>query len=376
MRIGIDIRVLGRNRRGFEAHVKGLLEHLHEVAPDDEFLLYLDHPTSDSILDRPNYDVRLLRSGFRPLIWTNYHLPEAVRRDGVDLFHFPSSNIWFRPGSRAVVTLHDISFMFSNEVAFMPFMTRAYVGQLLGRMRKSAELIVTDSEASRDDICRFLKIRSSRVRVVHLGVSERFRKLPDEQVQEMLQRMGVGNRPYLLSVGSLDARKNLKILISAYDLLRDETDFNPMLVLVGEAQRTVGSVGVNPQRAIARSRHKEDILLLGYVADEDVVALYNGALLLVVPSLYEAFGLPLVEAMACGTPVVASNNAAAPEVAGEAALYFDPHKPEQIAHCMEKVLADSPLSDRMRSVGLERARRFSWSECARGTVGVYRECLR
>ncbi|HOX38605.1 MAG TPA: glycosyltransferase family 1 protein [Candidatus Brocadiia bacterium] len=366
--------MLGRNRRGFEAYARGLLKRLHEVAPDDEFVLYIDHPVDDDILARSNYRAKVIPSGAHSLLWTNRALPRIAREDGIDVFHFPSSNTWFASGVKTVVTLHDISFMLRNEVAFMPFYTKAYTRLLLWRMRDKADLLITDSEASRRDICAYMEVQESRVRVVHLGVDERFRPLDKEGLKSQLVGIGVGSRPYLLYVGGLDARKNLKTLVKAFDIFRDETNYNPLLVVVGEARKAMGNIATKPDSIVAGARNREDILFLGYASDEDLVSLYNGAMLLIIPSLYEAFGLTAVEAMACGTPVIGSNNAAIPEVGGDAALYFSPNEPEQMAHCMARVLSEPELAQRMRLRGLERARLFSWKEKARQTLQCYREC--
>lgn len=376
MRIGIDIRVLGRNRRGFEAYVRGLLKHLHEAGPDDEFVLYLDHPVDEQILAQRNYRPKVIPSGPHSLHWTNMALPRAAREDRVDLFHFPASNTWFASGIKTAVTLHDISFMLSYDVPFMPFYTRAYARLLLRQMRLKADMLITDSETSRRDICAYMKIPHSRVRVVHLGVDEKFRPLDPDYARSQLVAIGVGNRPYLLYVGGLDARKNLRTLVRAFDIFRDDTNCNPLLVVVGEAQKAMGNIAVSPDSIVAGSRHRDDVIFLGYISDDDLVTLYNGALLLVIPSLYEAFGLTAVEAMACGTPVIASNNAALPEICADAALYFSPTEPEQIAHCIDRALSDSALAQRMRQRGLERAKLFSWKEKALQTLECYRECLR
>jgi glycosyltransferase involved in cell wall biosynthesis len=230
-----------------------------------------------------------------------------------------------------------------------------------GAVRRAAR-IVTCSEHVRGEVVELLGVDPGRVVVTPLGVHERFRPAPPDE--HALARLGV-RRPYLLAVATVSPRKNLAAVVRAYSRIAAD---HPGLGLV-----IAGATGWRTEetdRAIRAA--PSGVVTTGFVADEDLVALYNGAACLVFPSLEEGFGLPPLEAMACGTPVVASNTTSIPEVVGDAGLLVHPGDEEAIELAVRRVLEDGGLAEELRKRGLERARGFSWEACARLTVDVYR----
>jgi glycosyltransferase involved in cell wall biosynthesis len=237
-------------------------------------------------------------------------------------------------------------------------------------MLRRVDAIITDSECSQRDIAHYLQVPKEKITVTMLAAARHFRVLSQAESAPALARAGVAP-PYILYVGSLEPRKNLLRLLEAYRLVRE---WSPRwgLVIVG-ARNAWKSTPV--AAAVERYGLQDNVTFTGYVPDEDLPALYNGAGLFCFPSLYEGFGLPVLEAMACGAPVVTSNTSSLPEVAGEAALLVDPYDVEAIAAAMQRVLSEPELAEDLRRRGLARAAEFTWERTARETIAVYERVL-
>ncbi|MBN1814158.1 MAG: glycosyltransferase family 4 protein [Anaerolineae bacterium] len=300
----------------------------------------------------------------------NLMIPSAVRRLDLDVVHDPTGVMPFlfgTAGARTVVTVHDV-FAWScpgNSTLLDTLIYRWWLPHLLPR----ADAVITDSHASQADIYRFFKVTPGKVHVVAAGIGAVFQPASSEQIRRV---RGIYNLPdrYLLFVGSVEKRKNLRGLLHAYVHLREQDNHLPLVI--------VGARGPGA-RAIVQLVHEldltKDVILAGYVLDSDLPALYSGADLFVFPSLYEGFGLPPLEAMACGTPVVTSSTSSLPEVAGDAAILVDPTDVEGLADAMQRVLADRDLQMDLRQRGLKRAAEFTWERTACETVHLYREVL-
>jgi glycosyltransferase involved in cell wall biosynthesis len=233
----------------------------------------------------------------------------------------------------------------------------------------NVDRVVTDSQDACADLARFLGLPAEKLRVVPLGVSEAFRPIGPEQAAAVAARFGL-NGPYVLAVGTRQARKNQAGLVAAFCALRDELPEHclaiagPTIWREDRLREQVAALGMESR-----------VRLLGYVPDEALPALYSAASLFVFPSLYEGFGLPVLEAMACGTPVVCSNRSSLPEVAGEAALLVDPTSRDELAGAIRRALLDVDLRDGLRERGLARAREYTWQRTASRMVDVYNELL-
>lgn len=291
-----------------------------------------------------------------------------ARRHGLRVIHDPTGCMLLAlTGAGRVVTVHDV-------IPYVYPGTRTRLDWLIYHLwlplaARRADAVITDSAVSKSGIVRFLKINPEKVSVIPLAAAPRFRPLDPQAVQPALARYGV-ERPYILYVGSLDARKNLPRLLQAYARLCVSRP-GWALVIVGAHKWMVAPIAETVQR-LALAPH---VRFTGFVAEEDLPALYNGADLFVFPSLCEGFGLPVLEAMACGTPVVTSNTSSLPEVAGDAALLVDPTDVAAITEAMERVLSDPVLAADLRARGLARASQFSWERTARETLAVYERVL-
>jgi glycosyltransferase involved in cell wall biosynthesis len=267
------------------------------------------------------------------------------------------------PGQRLVVTIHDLAFLVQPEL--FPRAWRLMYRAALARAVRSSDAIITVSRHTAEDLIRRTSVDQRKVHVVPLAAS-----LPpsDADRDSALSRLKVP-KPYVLFVGTLEPRKNLVRLVRAYQRMAARGGPHALVL--------VGPMGWHPQpllRAISQEG-PGDIVLTGAVGPGELDALYRGAAAFVYPSLYEGFGLPVLEAMSRGTPCVVSSSSSLPEVAGEAALPVDPRSVVGLAEAIERVTSDPELAGRLREAGLARAARFSWDDTARGTLDVYKSVL-
>jgi glycosyltransferase involved in cell wall biosynthesis len=366
MRIGIDAHMVGEKETGNETYVTNLLRGLGllgmwpdcvALATDRELLA--QRLGSDGQLA----SVTVSRS---PLVRILRGIPSAVRRWNIDVLH----SSYIAPPALscpAVVSIHDIAY--EHFPSFFSLRDRLVLSTLVPRSARCASRVLTLSESSRRDLVECYGISPDKIVAIPLAPAPEFRPvLDDSQMEEIRQRYGTSTR-YILAVGNLQPRKNISRLVEAYASLRVESDSLPRLVIVGRAQWRASEV----YRTVERSGLQEQVRFTGYVPDEDLVPLYSGSEVLVYPSIYEGFGLPILEAMACGTPVITSRTSSMPEVAGDAALLVDPYSTAEIAETISLVLTNENLKQDLAKRGLKRAAQFTWEQTAQETLSVYRQ---
>ena len=283
----------------------------------------------------------------------------------VDLFHSVNAVVLRQRRGRQVVTVHDLTCLEFPELH--PCSRRLLFGLGIRRAARLADAIIVPSVATRLDLARRFPVAAPKTRVIPWAHGEQFVPLAPEGIEPALRRHGLSREGYLLFVGNIEPRKNLRALVEAYDRVRARTPFTVKLALVGGA----GWKNQSLHRAVAASPYATDIRFLGHVPDAELPALMNGALALVYPSIYEGFGLPPLEAMACGTPVITSNCSSLPEVVGDAALLVDPDDRLGLADAITRILDEPCLREDLRERGLKQVERFSWDETARLTLRVY-----
>ncbi|MBN1137171.1 MAG: glycosyltransferase family 4 protein [Anaerolineae bacterium] len=298
----------------------------------------------------------------------NLILPRLAAELGLDVLHDPTGVTPFLLGAgraRAVVTVHDV-FAWSYPGTSTLLDTLIY-RHWLPRVLPWVDAVITDSQASRADIIRYLRVEASRIHVVPLAASGSYRPASRAEIEAVRARHNLPER-YVLFGGGFQKRKNLTTALHAYAQLHQMGERRPLVVVGGanwkqsRMPETLDRLGIDHY-----------VVFAGYVHDADLPAVYSGADLFLFPSLYEGFGLPPLEAMACGTPVVCSNAASLPEVVGDAALLVDPRDVEGLTQAMLRVLTDAGLRQALRESGLRRAGQFSWERTARETVDVYQE---
>jgi glycosyltransferase involved in cell wall biosynthesis len=367
-RIGLLTYGLDRPPTGIGRYTIGLLGALADLLPAPPVLLTPAEPRYLPNADRyPQRRLSLSRRLPALLVLGGLQL-RACARD-LDLLHDPSGNAPFLfapPGCRLVVTIYDVFALAfpATSTRIEKVIARFWLPLVLPRV----EAIITVSQHSRRDIQRYLSVRQEKIALAPPAVERHFRPLPAEQLTARLKRYGLAPGAYLLTVaGAQDPRRNLPRLLEAYALLKREGETRP-LVVIGKPRRSAWE----QHERFSLTKADEGVKYLGYVPEEDLPALYNGAVVFVFPSLYEGFGLPPLEAMACGAPVACSNAASLPEVVGEAALLFDPRDVNAMAAAIQRLLQEESLRAELRERGLERAAQFTWEQTARQTLEVYR----
>ena len=373
MRIGIDGKVLTLRAGGTGRYAINLMRALFAEAAahrDLEFVVFTGPQTSTDIMEefRGACDLRYLGSK-SSMLRSLALIPVALRRLQTDIFHgldHVGIPLIGKTG-KYVVTIHDLIPLLLPQT-FTP-RHRMVVRTALAQVRRKADLVIVPSHAVKRDVVQHLGLGEDRVVVTYHGCEPRFHPAADEAAfRAVTTKYGLPSR-YVLAVGTLEPRKNLATLLRAFACLQRTSKINPDLRLTLAGGR--GWLD-EPIFQTIRSLGLEKVVCVpGFIDDDDLPAVYRGASLFVFPSLYEGFGLPLLEAMACGVPVITSNTSSMPEVVGGAAILVDPHDVDEMAAAITRVLSDEALRDRMRGEGIARAGQFSWKTAARQTLNAY-----
>jgi glycosyltransferase involved in cell wall biosynthesis len=345
---------------GLGRYTKNLVEAIGKVDQENDYEILLPHRPS-TFLEYPNVKCRVVRFPiFKRRFWEQV---ATVMVDRYDLLHFPYDSCVAAKRGKFVATIHDV------KPLIFPNLNRRYNWKEVLRKTISPrpyeiiDHIVTVSECSKRDIVEKLGVSESKVSVVYQGV-ELGRYCP--QVQSSHQPEVGGS--YILCVAGNDPTKNVKTLIQAFGMLPDNLRNSHKLVLVGDVQRQR-----DVHQMIRQMKIEKQIVLCGVVSEERLISFYQNAKLFVFPSLYEGFGLPVLESMACGCPVVSSRSSSLPEVIGDAGILVDPLNPSEMSQAMEGILINSELWAQLRQVGLNRAKQFDWRQTALKTVEVYKK---
>lgn len=357
---------------GVSGYIRRLLAYLPEVAPDLRFTAFV--PDGDLRLSTPLPLHRVrgwnVEQPTRRILWEQWALPQHTRRLGLDLLHGPVSITPVLAGCPTVVTIHDLTFLAYPEA--FPAAKRLYLRSQVGRSARAARRVIASSHATAQDVVRRLRVPPERVTVVHLGVDPEFTPAPADQVEAFRRRRGLPDR-FVLHVGTLEPRKNLVRLVEAFARLRQRCPdlADVRLVLAGGKGWGYGPVFA----AVERLGLSRDVLFPGYVPDEELAWWYRAATVFAYPSLMEGFGLPVLEALACGGVVVTSALSSMPEVAGDAALLVDPTDVDALADALLQSLVNDELRAALRSRALVQAQRFPWRRAIAQTAAVYRQVL-
>lgn len=369
MHIAIDAHSVGAGLAGNETYAANLVEALAEVDGENRYTVYVTRPEAEA-----RFAGRWPRVGVRrtlphtPLVRIPLTLSAELRRRPVDLLHVQYTAPPFAP-CPVVATIHDLSFEHLPET--FKRRSRVQLRLTVRRTARRAAHVIAPSEFTRRDLIESYGLDPARVSVVPLAAGPQFRPVEDAaEVARVRALYGIGGE-YVLAVGSIQPRKNLARLVRAYaDLRRERGRSNlPQLVLVGKQAWLYGET----LRAVEASGARESIVLTGYVSEGHLPALYTGALCFAYPSFFEGFGLPPLEAMRCGAPVLAGDRTSLPEVVGDAGLLVDPFDTAALARALARLVDDAQLRETLRERGLRRARSFDWRDTARMTLQVYQK---
>lgn len=384
MRIGINALFLQKPSTGMGQHLFHLLEGLDVAAAGDQQYVLLSprfrraYPVhgpqlSDrfSRVEVVSALARLGENAFEKLWWEQIGIVRAGMREKIDLLHSPywSNPIW-SPWP-TVVTVHDVIQFVLPEYAWRKI-SRMYFS-LVSRGAQHADAVITVSECSKNDIMQLLGLPPDRIHVIGNAVDETLFPVRDAWLlSNVRERYGINGR-FILYFGGFDLRKNVPRLIEAFSRLPERMREEYQLVIAGRYQHLGHPLYPDPRRRVQELHLDNQVVFTGQIREQDKAPLYSAATLFAFPSLYEGFGMPVLEAMACGTPVLTSNISALPEVAGEAGYLVDPYSPERISDGLRHLLEDQPLRDVLLHRGLDRAAQFTWRQVAEQTVRVYRQ---
>lgn len=372
VRLGFNARSL-LDHGGIGAYTRELLRHLVTYTIDDHLTIFVPRLDLLDYLPPGVHWEGVEVTGGNRVLWEQYRLPAILPRHNLDLFHAPDFTLPGRLPVPGIITIHDLSFLLHPEgvAPRTRWLYRTYVP----RSAKQAALILCDSEATAADVRRQEWTSPQRIRVIHLGVEDAlFAELDEEALRSWITRAGLP-RDYICYLGALDKRKNLPLLLRAYRLLLEELPTGmaaPALALAGPDHGERAGL-----EQLARSLEiAEAVHFLGYIPPEDVHPLLQGARAFCYPSLFEGFGLPPLQAMAAGTPVVASSATSLPEVVGGAGILLDPQDAAAWAEALTLLLTDRPTWVQYHTAGKERARARTWRHTARATYEVYLQTAR
>jgi glycosyltransferase involved in cell wall biosynthesis len=362
MRFAIDAHAIGRKLTGNETYVRSLLFEFASMDRESDWVAYVS--SRDAARSVPaSIETRTVSAN--PFIRLGWDLPAAIHADRPDLLHVQYTAP-LTCSVPVIVSVHDVSFLEHPE--FFSAARRQQLRFTVARTVRSAAKVLCPSEFSRQRVLEAYGLSPDKVLAVPNAASARFRPIGRDIAARRAARISKLQQPFILCVGDLRRRKNQPALIRAFaQLLQQNRSLPHHLVFAGKETDDAA------RRVAAASGVSNRIHFLGFVSDQDLVNLYGAADLFVFPSLYEGFGIPILEAMACGAPVACANTSAMPEVADSAALLFDPHSEEQMVQAMRDVLFDPELRARLCRLGLQRAAMFSWRKSAHQTLGAYYE---
>jgi len=379
MKIGLDISQVVHGT-GVSSYIAQLVEHLAKIDKRNEYVLFgaslrgigKFRDLKEKLAGCKNFQFKIvpIPPTVLEFLWNRLHIVPVEKFIGeVDVFH---SSDWIQPPvksatTRKVTTVHDmVAYLFPSSLH--PKITTTQKRRL-SRVKKEVDIIIADSYSTREDLIKFLEIPEEKIKVIYLAASSDFKPQDEDKVQEVLEKYKI-KKPYILSVATLEPRKNIQKLLDVFgQISKSRSDVN--LVLSGK-------YGWGPGLSFKSDVPSgEQIIWTGYVPWDDLVALYSGCRVFVYPSLYEGFGLPILEAMACGAPVITSNNSSMAEIAKDAAILVDPRSESQLKRAIEMVL-DLNLENYQKMVraSLDRARLYSWNKTARQTLEVYEEVVK
>jgi glycosyltransferase involved in cell wall biosynthesis len=374
MKIGINAQLLSHRKSyrnaGVSQYIRHLAGNVGRCAHPHDVHLFVPKSCEDAfagcILHRGSAWAE--RAAAR-IAWEQTMLPLLVRRYSIDVLHSPVHVLPAACPCRSVVTIHDLS-AFRFPQAFPPIQRR-YLQLFTKRSARKADAVVAISESTRRDVIEMLGVSPDRVSVVLNGVDPSYRPAAEADRQRAADLYGIGPND-VLYLGTLEPRKNIPALITAFSRATKHLPADVRLIVAGARGWMYDSIF----KLAEDLGLVERVRFVGYIPAEDHAALYSAAAVFVYPSLYEGFGLPPLEAMACGTPVIASNASSLPEVVGDAGLLVDPRDTDALGDAMIRLLGDSGLRAELRERGLERAAQFSWESSARRTLDVYEQVNR
>ncbi len=370
MRIGIDGLPLTESLAGIGHYTFELSQHLAQTE-EDEVDVISPKPFQHSVISRStNTPFRLtqVKSGVLSRYWWTIGLPRHLRKTAVDIFHGTNFEIPLQNVCPSVLTIHDLSLLLFPKTHERRRVWRARLR--LPLMVRRATMIITDSDSVKNEIELYLKVPETKIVRVYLASRKVFQPMSAEQTKDIRERLAVREN-FLLCAGTLEPRKNLQMLIQAFEEVTRAGAQPLQLVLAGQR----GWLFSDLEKHLRTSAASANVLMTGHISDEELCALYSSCKAFIYPSIYEGFGLPPLEAMACGAPVIASRIPSVTEVLGSAALLVPPTSPLELTQALRELLKNEALRQELSAAGRKRATLFSWAATAAQTREVYQEAI-
>jgi len=368
MKIAIQAADLDHPRiDGTRVYIWNLLKHFGNLDRENDFLIYHKGVFNPNLVPPDFKNYKFISKGF-PFFWTQTRFAYEIWKDKPDIVWMPMQALPIirRKNVKTVITVHDLAFKIFPE--YFPAKDLRRLNFYADFAIRNATKVITDSESTKKDIAKFYPdVNQDKIKVIPLGFDASMygRDFSREELEDVRKKYNIPFGRYLLHVGAIQPRKNLILSVRAFEILKKEKENDDLkLVLAGEpAWQSEATI-----EAIENSPNSKDIILTGKVSFSDLAAIYEGASVFVLPSLYEGFGIPILEALASGVPCVLSNNSSIPEVGGDAALYFKSDDLGDLISKIKQVISDSALASELSKKGKERARDFSWEKCAEKTL--------
>ncbi|MGB6420537.1 MAG: glycosyltransferase family 1 protein [Anaerolineales bacterium] len=372
MLIGIDATALPPQPGGAGSYIIHLIRALASLSSECQFTIFAHHSGRDLIDSPPSSRMNWVlvpdKNPARRLVWEQVTFPRLVRQSRVGLLH---SLHYTRPLSlscASVVTFHDMTFFLYPHLHTRS--KRIFFPTAIRLSARLADALIAVSENTKKDAVRLLGVPGDKITAIPHGVGEEFHPITDAALLEGIRRKYKLPQDFILNVGIVEPRKNLALLLKSYQRLHSQGISLPLVIVGGlgwmyeDVFRQAESLGI-----------KEQVYFTGYVPDHDLPIIYNLARIFVYPSIYEGFGLPPLEAMACGTPVITTAVSSMPEHVGDAGILIPPQDEKALTNALQKLINDSTLQEKLSSKGLERASQFTWKRTAQETIKVYNRVL-
>jgi glycosyltransferase involved in cell wall biosynthesis len=372
MKIGIDARIYGPGFTGIGRYVSELVSNLLKIDSENEYVVFMNSPEYESFTPSAKNVKKVLVNARHYSFAEQFRFSKLLKKEKVDVMHFTHFNAPIFYKGASIVTIHDLTLHFYPGKKMTSFYRRLAYQLVIRSVTKRAKKIIAVSENTKNDLAKILKIPADKATVIYEGVDESFNEAADENAKkEIAKKYGI-IKPFLLYTGVWRSHKNLVNLIKAFSYLKKNADFDGQIVITGkedplyvEIRSTIKDLGL-----------ESDIVFTGMVPDSDLPVLYSAAKIYVFPSLYEGFGLPPLEAMACGTPVAASKAACIPEVCGQDnAVFFDPYDPVDMSDAILKIWLNEELRQKLIANGRARVKEFSWKKMAKDILEIYKSVV-
>jgi glycosyltransferase involved in cell wall biosynthesis len=379
MKIAIDARIIFK--RGVGRYIANLVKNLLDIDKVNTYYIYLDrNSTLNDYFEAKNCFFKRLDTS-NALMYEQYYLPRAASGDGADILHGTDNTLpYMLPAfkGKTVVTIHDTMFIrpLGKAIAKPTVKQRlvdAYNKSAIPASARKADAIITVSEYSKQDIIKNIKVRDEKITVIPEGVEKKYRVINNRKsIDNIKAKYGI-TKPYILMSAASDTRKNAIRALEAFNIFNNMTDYKYQLVMTSIGKKELATTAVAEK--IKDYNLEKYVVITGYVPDDEMVFLYNGAMFFLFPSIWEGFGLQVLEAFACGLPVITSDNTSLKEVAGDAAAFIDPFSVEDIVKGMAELEKSETRMQALTAKGFKQAEKFSWKDTAKETLKLYEKIV-